>query len=187
MAARRQAVACAQAGRRVGRRRRRDTRRSSARWSTSTTRPGFDDARAARTGSKRSPTRATEAYASLGRFLVEEYAPHADRARPGRPRALRAVRARLQRHRARPRRDVRVGLGGAAPHRGRDARRSRERILPGATVDDGHRAPRDRPAPRHRRRRRVPALEPGPHRPHDRRAQRHALRHPRAGAARARR
>ena len=40
----------------------------------------------------------------------------------GRPRALRPRLALLPRHRDRPRRDLRVGLGGAAPHRDRDAR-----------------------------------------------------------------
>ena len=127
-------------------------------------------------------TRATEAYASLGRFLVEEYAPHADRARPGRARALRAVRAGLQRHRARPRRDVRVGLGRAAPHRARDGP-GRRAHRPRRRRRRGDRAPRDRPDPRDRGGRRVPTLEPGAARHHRRRAQRRALRHPRAGAA----
>ena len=42
-----------------------------------------------------------------------------------RSRPLHVVRARLQRHRPRPRGDVRVGLGRAAPDRGRDAPRRR--------------------------------------------------------------
>ena len=66
--------------------------------------------------------RATAAYASLGRYLVEEYLPHADRARRGRRRALRAAGRGVQRHRPRPARDLRVGLGRAAPHRARDGR-----------------------------------------------------------------
>ena len=57
-----------------------------------------------------------------------------------------------------------------------------ERILPGARARCGHRPPRPRHAPHDRRRRRVPAVEPGAHRPDDRRAQRHALRHRRAAA-----
>ena len=43
-------------------------------------------------------------------------------ARPRGARALRAGRARLHRHGARPRGDLRVGLVGAAPHRGRAGR-----------------------------------------------------------------
>ena len=95
------------------------------------------------------------------RTSSSEYAPHAAEHDPvGRERyALYAPR--LQRHRARPRRDVRVGLGGALPHRGTRCARSRERILPGAAGRRGDRAPRDRPEPRHRGRRRVPALDPG--------------------------
>ena len=42
----------------------------------------------------------------------------------GRPRALRARVARVQRHRARLRGDLPVGMGGAVPDRGRDAHAS---------------------------------------------------------------
>ena len=108
------------------------------------------------TGSRRSATRATEAYASLGRFLVEEYAPHASERDPVGPRALRAVRAGLQRHRARPRRDLRVGMGRAAPHRARDGP-GRRADHPRRRRRHGDRAPRDRPGARDRGRRRVPA------------------------------
>ncbi len=69
--------------------------------------------------------------------------------------ALRAVGRDVQRDRPRPGRDVRVGLGGAAPHRARDghrrgadpARRVRRRR---------DRAPRERPDTCDRRCRRVP-------------------------------
>ena len=94
---------------------------------------GLGDARACATGSTSWRRAPTAAYASLGRYLVEEYAPHADRARPGRTRALLAVRARLQRHRARPRRDLRVGVGRAAPHRARDGARSPSASSPAPT------------------------------------------------------
>ena len=76
----------------------------------------------------RPPTR--RATRELGAFLRDEYAPDGRSARRGRRRALRAVGARVQRHRPRPRRDVRVGLGGAVPHRGRDARRSASASCP---------------------------------------------------------
>ena len=141
-------------------------------------------ARPARSAGRRARPRRTRRSAA---FLVEEYAPRRRRARPGRARALRALRAGLQRHRARPRRDLRLGLGRAAPHRARDARRSPSASCPAQPsttviehletdptraiegVDEFQRWNQDL------------------HRPHDRRAQRHALRHPRAGAARARR
>ena len=83
------------------------------------------------------------------------------RARSRRARALLAVRAGLQRHRARPRRDVRVGMGRAAPHRARDGP-GRGAHHPRRRRRHRDRAPRDRPDARDRGRRRVPALEPGP-------------------------
>ncbi len=54
----------------------------------------------------------------------------------GRPRAVRTRLPLLPRHRDRPRRDLRVGLGGAAPHRDRDARDLGDLAGAGATIAD---------------------------------------------------
>ena len=142
--------------------------------------------RAFRDRLERLATRATEAYASLGRFLVEEYAPHADEHDPvGRERYamyaqdFNGIELDL---------DETYAWGWDELHRIEHAMgQVAERIVPGDRRRRGHRAPRDRPDPRDRGRRRVPALEPGAARPHRRRAQRRALRHPRARPARARR
>ena len=114
VAARRQALACAE---------------QAATWGGDAKPPFFRNARRAPSRRRaRSPTRGRRGDRRRTRgsraFLRDEYAPAADPRDPvGRERyALFA--ARVQRHRARPRRDVRVGLGGAVPHRGRDARAS---------------------------------------------------------------
>ena len=88
---------------------------------------------------------ATAAYARARRVPPRRVRAARRPTRPGRPRALRAVRARVQRHRARPRRDVRVGLGGALPHRGRDAARSASASSPARRSPTVDRAPRDDP------------------------------------------
>ena len=81
-------------------------------------------------------TRATEAYAALGRYLVEEYAPHADRARPGRTRALRAVRAAYF-NGIELDLDETYAWGWDELHRIEHAMgQVAERILPGADVDE---------------------------------------------------
>ncbi len=129
--------------------------------------------------------RATAAYAALGRFLVEEYAPHATERDPvGRERYA-LYSQDFNGIDARSRRDVRVGLGGAAPHRTRDGA-GRRADHPRSRRRHGHRAPRDRPDARHRGGRRVPPVESGAARSHRRRARRRALRHPRrpCGASR---
>ena len=53
----------------------------------------------------------------------------------------------LPRRHRRPRRDLRVGLGGAAPHRDRDARRSPPRSPAAAPRRRGRRGARRRPGP----------------------------------------
>ena len=101
----------------------------------------------------------------------------------GRPRAVRPRLPLLPRHRDRPRRDLRVGLGGAAPHRDRDARdlgdarrcRRHDRRRGGRH--------RERPGAAHRRRGALPRVDAGARRPDPRRHGRHPLRHPRAGPA----
>ena len=157
MAARRQAVACAQQADTWGGRRRRrpppffltlvdeyDASRHRRR-------------RARATASRQLATRATEAYASLGRFLVEEYAPHADRARPGRTRALLAVRAATSTASSSTSTRPTRGDGTSCTASSTRWARSPSASCPGADVDDGDRAPRDRPDARDRGRRRVPA------------------------------
>ena len=107
---------------------------------------------------------ATDAYAELAAFLRDDYAPNADPRDPvGRDRYSLFARA-FDGMRARPRRDVRVGLGGALPHRGAHARRR-----------GAHRARRvgrrGRRPPRPRRDRTIEGVdafqrvEPGPDRP----------------------
>ena len=115
--------------------------------------------RSSATSTRRSPTRATPS-------ARERYALFA--------RAFNGIELDLDETYA-------VGMGGAVPHRGRDAPRRRAHP-PGRAAPRGDRAPRPRPDPLDRRRRRVPALEPGAHRHDDRRARRHALRHRRAAA-----
>ena len=160
VAARRQAVACAQQADVWGGVDGSSRRRSSSRCSTSTTRRASTTAPSA-TGWRRLATRATAAYASLGRYLVEEYAPHAAEHDPvGRERYslyardFNGIELDLDEtyawgwdelHRI----EHAMGAGRGAHHPGRRRRR-------------GDRAPRNRPAPRDRGRRRVPALEPGP-------------------------
>ena len=63
---------------------------------------------------------ARKAYDQFGQWLTDR--PRAAGAEPGRlrPRGVRAGLAGLPRRRRRPRRDVRLGLGGARPDRGRD-------------------------------------------------------------------
>ena len=149
----------------AGCRRRRAARRSrapqqAATWGGEQPTPFFARSSVADPGRRRAARRAgpqrgrgDAAYAALARFLRDEYAPVADPRDPvGRERyALFA--ARVQRHRPRSRRDVRVGMGGALPHRGRDAQLVGERILPGEPVARGHRPSRPRPQPHDRRRR----------------------------------
>ncbi len=74
---------------------------------------------------------------------------------------LRAVGPGVERHRARPGRHVRVGMGRAAPHRARDAARRRaDHARPHRPRGD--RPPRARPHAHDRGRRRVPRVAPGP-------------------------
>ena len=101
----------------------------------------------------------------------------------GGPRAVRARLPLLPRHRDRPRRDLCVGLAGAAPHRDRDARDLGDPRRCRRHDRRRGRRHRERPGAAHRRRRAVPRVDAGPRRPDPRRHGRHALRHPRAGAA----
>ena len=144
VAARRQAVACTKQAdtwggldaatrpffhalrrrvRRVRARRRRARGRGSSRWP-----------RARRRRTRRSVASS-----------CEEYAPRADERDPVGTRALLALRAGLQRHRARPRRDLRVGMGRAAPHRARHGP-GRRAHHPRRRRRHRDRAPRARPA-----------------------------------------
>ena len=143
---------------------------------------GFDRHRAFVTASRSSPTRATAAYAAIGRYLVEEYVPHATEHDPvGRERYslyardFNGIELDL---------DETYAWGWEELYRIEHAMRAGRRAHPPRRDGRrGDRAPRGRPQPRHRRGRRVPAVEPGAARHHRRRAQRHALRHPRARAA----
>ena len=83
---------------------------------------------------------------------------------------------------ARPRRDLRVGLGRAGPHRGREGRRVRED--PARARGSRPSATCCRPIPdRCRRgRRRLAPVAPGRQRRRDRPPQRHPVRHPRRAA-----
>ena len=65
---------------------------------------------------------ASAAFAEFATFLERRAGPTRTRQGGGRPRAVRPRLALLPRQRDRPRRDLRLGLGGAAPHRDRDAR-----------------------------------------------------------------
>ncbi len=119
---------------------------------------------------------ATDAYGELAVFLRDEYAPVADPHDPvGRDRYALGF-TRVQRDRARLRRDLRVGMGGALPHRGRDAEGRRAHTS--RRTDRGRdRTPRSRFDTIDHWCRRVPAMEPGSDRHDDRRARRHPLRH----------
>ena len=147
VAARRQALACAD---------------QAATWSGDApvlpqrSPPGTPATRASPTPRKPRPT----PYARLAAFLRDEYAPVADPRDPvGRERyalfarAFNGIELDL---------DETYQWGWEELYRIEDAmRRVAERILPGATARRGDRAPRPRPEPLDRRRRRVPALEPG--------------------------
>ena len=106
VAARRQALACAEQADDVGRRRSQPFFRDLARAPP-------DDA--APRGRGRRGDRRVRAARRVPRATSTRRWPNPRD--PGRPRPLHAVRRRVQRHRSRPRRDVRVGLGRAAPHR----------------------------------------------------------------------
>jgi len=157
-------------------------------------------------------TRATAAYAALGRFLVEEYAPHAAERDPvGRERYamysqdFNGIALDLDEtyawgwdelHRI----EHKVTRAGQAIsltakefslleylllHRGECV--SRGQLLAEVWQMNGETGTNIVDVyvnylRRHRRRRRVPPLEPGPAGSHRRRAERRALRHPRAGA-----
>ena len=146
------------------------------------------DADAARRARAERGRRATDAYAAArARSSATSTRRRPTRAIRSAASATRCSPACVQRHRARPRRDVRVGLGRALPHRGDDARR--RGAHPPRRIR-GRRSPTTSTTTRRRtdrRRRRVPAVEPGAHRPHDRRARRHALRHRASRCAGARR
>ena len=113
VASRRQALACARAGRNLERRRRPTSATSPI--AIPANRRLADAAEAAR----------PSAYAQLGAVPSRRVRAGGGSGRPGRRRALRAVGARVQRHRPRSRGDVRLGMGRALPHRGRDAARRR--------------------------------------------------------------
>ena len=152
--------ACAEQAATWGGERRRRRRSSSRSWrATTATRrctPSSSDAADAATDGVRARSRRSSATSTR---------PKADPRDPvGRERYALFARV-VQRHRARPRRDVRVGLGGAVPHRGRDARRSASASCPASRVDAVIEHLDHDPTPRDRRRRRVPAVEPGAHRP----------------------
>ena len=107
---------------------------------------GADDAlrRRARRRRPRPPATPTP---SLARFLRDDYAPQADRS-PTRwaPSATGSWSRLFARRRPRPRRDLRLGVGRAAPHRGGHGRRSPSSIAPGdGARPDAVDAPRDRP------------------------------------------
>ena len=130
--------------------------------------------------------RATAALDAFARYLTLEYSPHAERAGSRRRGAVRDQGPDVERHDARPARDLSVGLGRAAPHRARHrpgrrthpAERGRRR---------GGRAARNRSGPCDRGRGEPAGVVPGPDGPHDRRDERRALRHPRTGADTSRR
>ena len=82
---------------------------------------------------------------SFARYLIEEYSPHASERDPVGRGAVRGLGPGVQRHRARPRRDLRLGMGRAAPHRARDGHRRRADPSRRA-AGRGHRAARDRSA-----------------------------------------
>ena len=80
----------------------------------------------------RRPRSAGAAYAELAGWLEAALLPVAtDRDAVGRD-LLRRARPRVPRHRRRPRRDVRLGPGGARPDRAPDGRRSPARLAPHA-------------------------------------------------------
>ena len=91
------------------------------------------------------PTSATDGVrAARARTCATSTRPTADPRDPvGRDRYT-LFAARVQRHRPRPRRDVRVGLGRAAPHRSTRCSGVGERILPGESIDAVIDAPRPR-------------------------------------------
>ena len=112
---------------------------------------------------------------------VPQRRARARRRREGRrrARALRAAVAPLPRRHDRPRRDVRLGGGGARPHgRGAGVDRRPDQIR--AQRRRGHRVPRGGRVTQAARHRRPAAMDAADQRPRDRRAGQDPLRHPRA-------